>query len=71
MATRKMVRLNFDVTPEFNCILEALSEKLGETKAGVVRKAIALLEFAVEAKEQGLTVASVKGGKIITVVVGV
>ena len=64
------IRLNFDVTPEVNAKLEELAAKLGGTKAEVLRKAIALIDFAVESRDGGALLASVKNGKVVTQVVG-
>lgn len=47
------VRLNLDITPELNELLDRLAVAIGGTKSDVLRKGIALLEIAVEAKRQG------------------
>ncbi len=47
------VRLSLDISTEMNSLLEQLSEKTGGTKSDVLRKAIALMEVAVDAKRQG------------------
>ncbi len=47
------VRLNFVVTPEINQTLEKLADKTGGTKTEVFRRAIALMEVVVEAKQEG------------------
>jgi predicted transcriptional regulator len=50
---RTKIRLSLDISPEANTLLEELAEKIGGTKSEVLRKAIALMEVAVEAKRQG------------------
>jgi predicted transcriptional regulator len=47
------VRLNFVVSPEVNQALETLAHKTGGTKTEVFRRAIALMEVVVDAKQQG------------------
>ncbi|HLO52086.1 MAG TPA: DNA-binding protein [Kamptonema sp.] len=47
------VRLNFVVSPEVNEVLENLAHKTGGTKTEVFRRAIALMEVVVDAKQQG------------------
>ncbi len=52
-AERNKVRLSLDISSELNTLLEQLAETTGGTKSDVLRKAIALMEVAVEAKRQG------------------
>lgn len=47
------VRLSLDVSPELNQLLEELARETDSSKSDVLRKAIALMDVAVEAKEQG------------------
>lgn len=47
------VRLSLDISTEMNTLLEQLSATTGGTKSDVLRKAIALMEIAVDAKRQG------------------
>lgn len=48
------IKLSLEVSPELNQALEVLVQKnAGSTKSEVLRKAIALMQVAVEAKEQG------------------
>ncbi len=52
--TKDRVRLSVDVTPEVNAMLEALMPQLGATNKGeVLRKAIALIKVATDAKAEG------------------
>jgi predicted transcriptional regulator len=50
---RTKVRLSLDISPELYDLLSDLAAKTGGTKSDVLRKAIALMEVAVEAKRQG------------------
>jgi predicted transcriptional regulator len=51
--TKEKVRLSLDISSELNDLLERLAEQSGSTKSEVLRKAIALMEVATEAKRQG------------------
>ena len=46
------IRLSLDVSPELYETLNSLAAKLHSTKSDVLRKAVALLEVAVRAKEE-------------------
>jgi predicted transcriptional regulator len=60
---REKVRLSLDVSPELNDLLDTLAYKTHSSKSDVLRKAIALMEVAVLAKEQGQTIGvAEKGG---------
>jgi predicted transcriptional regulator len=50
---KEKVRLSLDISPELNALLEQLAIRTGGTKSDVLRKAISLMEVAVEAKRQG------------------
>ncbi len=50
---RRKVRLSLDVSPELNDLLEELARDTHSSKRDVLRKAITLMEVAVDAKEQG------------------
>jgi hypothetical protein len=69
---RAKVRLSLDVSTELNDLLEELAYKTHSSKSDVLRKAIALMELAVIAKEQGRTigVAEKGGSHLIKEVVG-
>ncbi len=45
------IRLSLDVSPELNETLDDLAMKTGTTKSDILRKAIALMEVAVDAKQ--------------------
>jgi hypothetical protein len=47
------IRLSLDVSPELNELLERLASETHSTKSDVLRKAIALIEIAVNAKASG------------------
>jgi predicted transcriptional regulator len=49
----KSIRFSLDMSPELNQKLEDLAEKSHASKSDVLRRAIMLLEVAVEAKEKG------------------
>lgn len=51
---KEKVRLSLDISPEMNTLLESLAAATGGTKSDVLRKAIALMEVAVDAKRRGL-----------------
>lgn len=53
MEEKKAVRMSLELSPQLNAKLDELSEKLHASKADVLRKAIALIEVAVRAKEEG------------------
>jgi len=65
------VRLTLDVTDELNERLNDLAEQTGGSKSELLRKAIALVEVAVNAKRSGRHVAVVdKDDKVVTTIVG-
>lgn len=51
---KEKVRLSLDISFELNSLLEALASATGGTKSDVLRKAIALMEVAMDAKRRGL-----------------
>lgn len=50
---KNKVRLSLDISPEMNELIAQLAERTGSTKSEVLRKAIVLMEVAVDAKRQG------------------
>ncbi|MBD1919736.1 DNA-binding protein [Microcoleus sp. FACHB-831] len=69
---KEKVRLSLDVSLELNQTLEDLAEKIGGTKSEVLRKAIALMEVMVEAKQQGKRVGIAdKDQPLATEIVGI
>jgi predicted transcriptional regulator len=66
------VRLTLDVSADLNRVLETLTEKTGGTKSELLRRAIALMEVAVEAKEQGQRIGLVdREDRLVTKIVGI
>jgi hypothetical protein len=53
LLVEKKVKLSIEVTPELNRVIERISALTGTTKSDVMRKALALMDVAVEAKENG------------------
>ncbi|MEH2380863.1 MAG: CopG family transcriptional regulator [Nostoc sp.] len=49
---QRMVRLNLDLSPELNQILDELAKKIGTNKSDVLRQAITLMQIMVIAKEE-------------------
>lgn len=49
----KPVRLTLELSPELNASLENIAERTCSSKSDILRKAIALIEVAVRAKEEG------------------
>ena len=50
---RATVRLSLELSPQLNDTLEKLAERIQGSKSDVLRKAIAIMELAVRAKEEG------------------
>jgi predicted transcriptional regulator len=53
---KEKVRLSLDMSPEMNALLERLAAETGSTKSDVLRKAVALMQVAVEGKQRGLKI---------------
>jgi predicted transcriptional regulator len=47
------IRLSLEVSSQLNAKLEELAEKIHGTKSDVLRRAVVLMEVAVQAKEDG------------------
>ena len=70
-AEKDRIRLTLDVSPNLNQVLEELAGFIGGTKSDVLRKAIALMEVAVEAKRSGKKFGIVeKDQPMVTQIVG-
>jgi len=63
MASTGTIRVSLDVSPELFETLETLSEKTHTSKADVLRRAIALMQVSVAAKEQGKRVGAAEAGQ--------
>jgi predicted transcriptional regulator len=48
------IRLSFDVSEEANELIERLAKDIGGTKSDVLRKAVSLMEIAIDGKKRGL-----------------
>jgi hypothetical protein len=67
MADNDKVRLSLDVSQQLNRTLDDIASSLGITKAEALRRAITLMELAVEGKERGERVALAdRDGKVVT-----
>jgi predicted transcriptional regulator len=51
--SREWARLTVDVSPELAVALERLAERFHGNKSDVVRRALALMEIAAQAKDEG------------------
>lgn len=70
--TAGRIRLTLEVTDELNNRLDELAGELGGSKSDVFRKAIALVEVALDAKRRGARIAVVDDDhRIVTTIVGV
>jgi predicted transcriptional regulator len=68
---KEKVRLSLDISPELNALLESLAITTGGTKSDVLRKAIALMEVAVDAKRRGLKLGlAEKDQPLVTEIIG-
>lgn len=63
--TQKMVRLNLDLSPELNQILDELAEKIGTSKSDVLRQAIMLMQIMVTAKEETKKLGVIEANQLI------
>jgi predicted transcriptional regulator len=71
MAAAEKIRLTLDVSQELNRTLEDLAERTGSTKSDLLRRAIALMEVAVDAKQNGQNLSlSDKQDRVVTKIVG-
>jgi predicted transcriptional regulator len=66
---KEKVRLSLDLSPQVNATLEGLAEKLGGTKSDVLRKAIALMEVAVDARERGQQLGIANRDQLLTTII--
>jgi hypothetical protein len=65
------VRITLDLSPEMNRTLEEIVVKTGTSKTDVLRKAIALIEVAMEGRAKGQSLAlSDKDDRVVTKIVG-
>lgn len=52
-ARPERVRLSLEVSPELNDKLDELSDKIHGSKSDVLRRAVALMDIAVRARDEG------------------
>lgn len=71
MAKKDTIRLSLDVSPRLLQALEQLSTDTHGTKSDVIRKAIALMEIAVDAKRHGKKFGITDGDHLTTEIVGI
>lgn len=63
MAVHEKIHLSLELSPQLYTTLETLAQKIGTDYSDVLLKAIALLELAVEAKEQDMEMKVVEKDK--------
>jgi len=66
-----MYRLNIQFNERQRTALEGLAQELGTTKAGVLRKALSLLEVTLRERRVGNQIGIVRENRIIREVVGI
>jgi len=65
------VRITLDLSQEMNRTLEEMVEKTGTTKTEILRKAIALVEVAMDARSKGQSLAlSDRDDRVVMRIVG-
>ncbi|HLL53883.1 MAG TPA: hypothetical protein VK447_10070 [Myxococcaceae bacterium] len=66
-----MVRYNLDVSTDMDRTLDEMAFQIGGTKSDLFRKAVALMMFAVKAKQQGQIVGILdKDNNLVSRIVG-
>jgi regulator of PEP synthase PpsR (kinase-PPPase family) len=66
------VKLSLLISPQLNEALETMAQESGTTKSDILRKAIALLEVALDARKEGKGIGIVtKDRQVVTEIVGV
>lgn len=66
------IRLSLEVSPELNETLEGLAARIHGTKSEVLRRAIALMEVAIEAARSGQKLAIAdKDDRVVTKIIGI
>lgn len=65
-------KMTLEMSPELNSMIEQIAKASSSTKSDVVRKALALMEVAFEAKEKDQVLALVqkKDNKLVSRIVG-
>lgn len=68
----KPVRLTLELSPDLNDSLERMADQLHGTKSDVLRKAIAIMEVALKARQQGRAFGVARPGtELATEIVGI
>lgn len=66
------VQLTADISPELNETLEQLAKNANLTKSEILRRAIALMKVAAQAKEKGQKLALIdKNQQVLTEITGI
>ncbi len=63
---KERIRLSLDVSPELNNLIEDLARRTDGSKSDVLRRAIALMDVAVQANERGLKVGVADRGETLS-----
>ena len=68
----QVVRMSLNISPELNDKLERMSEESHTSKSDILRKAIFLMDLAIDSKKHGNKLAVVNSeGQKVTDIVGV
>ncbi|MGI4876159.1 MAG: hypothetical protein ACRYG4_01585 [Janthinobacterium lividum] len=71
MASESKVRLSLDLSPQTNSLLERVVSDQGTTKSDVLRKAIALVIVAEDARREGRSLGVIDANKqLVAEIVG-
>lgn len=72
MAASKTVRMNLQVSTEINDLLEKIADETGSNRSEVIRRALALMKVAHDARQRGKRLGLVADpDKLDTEIVGV
>lgn len=66
-----MTRMNIRLTEKQKRSLEEMEDKLGTTKADVIRRSLSLLAVAIRELEQQNSIAVAKNGKVVKEIIGI
>ena len=67
MSKSETVRLTFNVSKDFNSVIETLAKAAGTNKSEILRRSINLMEFAYRESTEGKKVGSVRLDKPLDV----
>lgn len=70
MSNNKIVRMSLNMSPELSDKLEKMSDESFTTKTDILKKAIFLMDIAIESKRKGnkLAIVDSKGHKISEII---